>query len=190
MGLSTVHGIVHNHGGHIGVHSRPGEGTEFNIFLPAIAAGATVVENSGLPQVSEVNGRHQRILVVDDEESIAELIREQLTQYNYEITCFSDGASALAHFLKDIDRYDLVITDQAMPNLLGTEMARQMLKARPDLPIILCTGYHDPSRAGDLESLRLSAHLTKPVSVAILIETVDDALASRESNRKPTGQTG
>ena len=142
MGLSTVHGIVHNHGGHIGVHSRPGEGTEFNIFLPAIAAGATVVENSGLPQVSEVNGRHQRILVVDDEESIAELIREQLTQYNYEITCFSDGASALAHFLKDIDRYDLVITDQAMPNLLGTEMARQMLKARPDLPIILCTGLN------------------------------------------------
>jgi two-component system cell cycle sensor histidine kinase/response regulator CckA len=190
MGLSTVHGIVHNHDGHIRVHSHPGKGTEFDIFLPAVSTTAIAGEESGLPQVSQVNGRHQQILVVDDEESITDLIREQLTQYNYEITSFSDGASALAHFLKNMDRYDLVITDQAMPNLLGTEMARQMLKIRPDLPIILCTGHHDPAQAGDLESLRLSAHLSKPVSAAKLIETISDALAKKEPAQKPKGQTG
>jgi len=179
MGLSTVHGIVHNQNGHIRVHSRPGEGTEFDIFLPAIKTDSAVDETSGLPSVSEVNGRHQHILIVDDEESIAELIREQLTQYNYDVTCFVDGTSALAHFLEDINLYDLVITDQAMPNLLGTEMAKQMLKVRPDLPIILCTGYHDPAQSQELESIRLSAHLTKPVSAATLVETVDDALANK-----------
>lgn len=190
MGLSTVHGIVHNHGGHIRVQSRVGEGTEFDIFLPAVTSDTASGEITEPSRAREVNGRHQQILVVDDEESITELIREQLEQHNYDITSFNDGASALAHFLQDIDRYDLVITDQAMPNLLGTEMARQMLKTRPDLPIVLCTGYHDPSQAGDLESLQLCAHLTKPVSATILLETVDDALTRLKSNRKSTGQTG
>ncbi|MGW8248699.1 MAG: hybrid sensor histidine kinase/response regulator [Acidiferrobacterales bacterium] len=190
MGLSTVHGIVHNHDGHIRVHSRPGKGTEFDIFLPAVSTAAVTGDEPGLPQLSEVNGRHQRILVVDDEESISDLIREQLTQFNYEITSFSDGASALAHFLKNMDRYDLVITDQAMPNLLGTEMARQMLKIRPNLPIILCTGHHDPAQAGDLESLRLSAHLPKPVSAATLIATVSEVLAKKELIQKTRGKVG
>jgi len=190
MGLSTVHGIVHNHEGHIGVHSRPGNGTEFDIYLPAVLSGTAIKDIAGQAQVGEINGRHRRILVVDDEESIAELIREQLSQYNFDVTYFNDGASALAHFLGDVDRYDLVITDQAMPNLLGSEMARQMLNVRPDLPVILCTGYHDPAQKMELESLHLSAHLTKPVSADILVKTVDEALAGNESAERTTGRTG
>jgi len=177
MGLSTVHGIVHNHRGHIHVWSRPGEGTEFEIFFPAISGKAS--SESKIEEVrQEIDGHNRRIMVVDDEESIATLIQEQLSNYNFEVTCFNDGATALANFLRDVNQFDLVITDQAMPNLLGSEMAGQMLKLRPDLPIILCTGYHDPAQTSNLESLKLSAHLTKPVSTAILLETVSTALGN------------
>lgn len=190
MGLSTVHGIVHNHDGHICVRSHPGEGTEFDIYLPVVLGGTTAGDTSGQDEFGEINGRHRRILVVDDEESIAELIREQLTLYNFDVTYFNDGRSALANFLGNPDRYDLVITDQAMPNILGSEMAKQMLNIRPDLPVILCTGYHDPAQSKELESLQLSAHLTKPVSAAILVQTVDEALNGKRSTERPTGQTG
>ena len=190
MGLSTVHGIVHNHEGHVCVQSQPGKGTEFDIYLPAVLAAAAAGELSEQDRIGEINGRHRRILVVDDEESIAELIREQLSQYNFDVTYFNDGASALAHFLGNTDRYDLVITDQAMPNLLGSEMARQMLNVRPDLPVILCTGYHDPAQNRELQSVRLSAHLTKPVSAAILVKTVDEAINGKGSTERSAGQTG
>ena len=190
MGLSTVHGIVHNQEGHVCVHSQPGEGTEFEIYLPALLAANAAEDTPEQSRIGELNGRHRRILVVDDEESIAELIREQLSQYNFDVTYFNDGASALAHYLGDPDRYDLVITDQAMPNLLGSEMAKQMLNVRADLPVILCTGHYDPAQNKELESLRLSAQLTKPVSAATLVKTVDEALTRTGSIGRPAGQTG
>lgn len=190
MGLSTVHGIVHNQEGHICVHSQPGIGTEFDMYLPAVQTGSVTAGISEQSRAGKINGRHSRILVVDDEESIAELIREQLSQYNFDVTCFNDGASALAHFLKDTNRYDLVITDQVMPNLLGSEMARQMLIARRDLPVILCTGYHDPAQKSVLESMHLAAHLTKPVSLTILVKTVEEVLVGKRLAERSMGQTG
>ena len=178
MGLSTVHGIVHNQSGHIVVNSRPGQGTEFAIFLPV--SESRDIDTEGTEQGPiHVDGRRQRILVVDDEESIAELFKEQLGQYHFEVDTFSDSSAAYEHFLGNVDYYDLVITDQAMPGLLGTEMARQMLKSRPDLPIILCTGYQDPSQSEEAESLPLGANLSKPVTATILVETVNDILTKK-----------
>ena len=137
MGLSIVHGIVTSHEGIITCESAVGKGTVFRILLPATRqeAGHATEELEVTPAGVE------RILFVDDEELLVELGVLMLERLGYKVTARTNSLDALTTFQNHPDSFDAVITDQTMPGLTGSELAIRLLKIRPDIPIILCTGY-------------------------------------------------
>ncbi len=137
MGLAVVHGIVRSHQGAIRVESEPGQGTVFHVYLPAISSEVEV--DADVLQILPTG--HERILFVDDEWAGAEVGRKQLESLGYAVTLRTSSVEALEALRADPQRFDLVVTDHQMPNMSGFEMAREMLILRPDLPVILCTGY-------------------------------------------------
>ncbi len=163
LGLASVHGIVHNHGGHIAVESEVGVGTIFTIHLPRVAR-AQNTEDEPAPIPDEVRGGG-RILMIDDEQMILDVVTRGMTKSGFEVTAFLDGVKALEHFRNDPDAFDVVLTDQTMPNITGFELAAQISSIRPDLPIILSTGYADTMEEGDLHTAGISHFLHKPLKI-------------------------
>jgi CheY-like chemotaxis protein len=168
MGLATVHGIVHEHRGHILVERGEPRGSCFRILLPPLATDATVPMPAPqpAPAASARDGSRSlkgRILVVDDEAPLAEFMRELLRGWGLEATAITNPRKALQAFRGDAHAYDLVITDLAMPGSTGFGLARELLTVRPGLPVILYTGHIDPIAARDLESAGIRALLPKPV---------------------------
>ncbi|MDD2463011.1 MAG: PAS domain S-box protein [Desulfobulbus sp.] len=171
MGLSIVHGIVTGYNGFISLKSTPGEGTEFRIYLPL--ATQTVEneeqENEPVPQGSE------HILFVDDEEVLAEMVQSMLERLGYRVTVRTSSLEALTTFRNHPDLFDLVITDQTMPGLTGLDLARRILTLRPDMPIILCTGYSTLISEEEAKAHGVRAFALKPLTkkdLAILIRKV------------------
>ncbi len=178
MGLSVVHGIVHEAAGHILVASVQGEGTTFRILLPASAgdvAGERTPPAFSLADAGEA-ASPARILVVDDEPSVGGFLRELLSVAGYEALLARDGAEALEIFRQQSGRFDLVITDQTMPNLTGAELARQLLALSPDLPVILCTGYSEDVDEARAREIGIQGYLTKPVPSRILLARIAELL--------------
>ena len=138
LGLSVIHGIVRNHGGAITVESEPGNGAVFNVFLPRIDSPGEKKQDE-VPVPAE-RGR-ERILLVDDETDLAKAGGKMLERLGYEVVVSTDGREALELFRARPGRFDLVITDQAMPGMNGMELARELTGIRADLPVILCTGF-------------------------------------------------
>lgn len=137
LGLSIVHGIVKSYGGFISLYSELGQGTAFHIFLPAI-------KREKPPEVApdeDIRGGNERILFVDDEKMLAEMGRYMLESFGYDVTTRSSSVDALETFQNEPDKFDLVITDQTMPGMTGAELSVRLLEIRPDIPIILCSGY-------------------------------------------------
>ena len=137
LGLSVVHGIVKQSNGHITVESEPGRGSIFTVYFPQIPGELEpdAVSDDALPTGSE------RILFVDDEEALVEMGEDILAELGYEVTSRMSGKEALALFTLDPSRFDLVITDQTMPEMTGVELAKEILALRADMPIIMCTGF-------------------------------------------------
>ncbi len=137
LGLSVVHGIVHRLGGGINVHSRPGQGTVFDVYLPVVERQADVysVERQQLP------GGTEKVLFVDDESQIATMAKQHLEKLGYGVTIRTDSREALELFKIRHADFDLVITDMTMPHMTGDKLARAMLEIAPRTPIILCTGF-------------------------------------------------
>ncbi len=171
MGLATVHGIVHDHGGHILVSSQPGSGSEFRVVFPALAAaaaGAAEVAAESKPE----RGRPAldgRILLAEDEPMVAEFMRELMESWGLDVAAATDGASALALFDADPDAFDLVLSDQTMPRLTGIELARAVTARRPALPVLLYTGLADGLTPERLSAAGVRAALAKPVDPAELL---------------------
>ncbi len=174
MGLAVVHGIVQSHGGMITVESAPGEGTTFRICFPRMASAApeALVVGETLPTGDE------HILLVDDESMLVEIGTEMLTRLGYTVTGMEDSLAALAAFKAEPKRFDLVITDQTMPNLTGSELATAMLEIDPEARIILCTGHTTRIDEAQARRMGIRAFLLKPLvkgEIARLIRSVLDA---------------
>ncbi len=180
MGLAVVHGIVENSGGAIEVDSKPGKGTRFHIYFPKIGEWrVSQIENiETFPRGSE------RILFVDNEEAITEAAKWMLHTLGYEVFIKSNGLEALELFREDPVGFDLVITDQAMPKMTGAEMARELIKVRPDIPIVLCTGFNELIAGKKAKAMGLREVVTKPIVMSDMAETIRRVLDGRRKRRK------
>ena len=138
MGLAVVHGIVKSHNGIIRVASQVGKGTTFQIYLPQIRGIAQELP----PESESLVGGKERILVVDDESNVVEITRRRLEGLGYAVEWTTSSLEALELFCSNPQAFDLVITDQTMPKMTGDQLVKELLAIRPDIPVILCTGYH------------------------------------------------
>ncbi|MGB7844186.1 MAG: PAS domain S-box protein [Candidatus Acidiferrum sp.] len=161
LGLSVVHGIVTAHRGVVKVYSQPGKGTAFQIYFPAVQEAATPVE---VERGKSPEGRGEHILFVDDESVLVFVGTMALEQKGYKVTGMSDGRAALAEFARSPQSFHAVVTDLSMPSMSGLQFVREIQKLRPDIPIILSSGYFSPQDQMDADRLGVRITLTKPVS--------------------------
>jgi two-component system, cell cycle sensor histidine kinase and response regulator CckA len=164
MGLATVHGIVHEHGGHLAVETAPGRGSVFRVLLPERRnderSAGPAPARPGSARRSPLRGR---VLVVDDEQSVAEFMRELLESWGLEAAACTSGRRALEHFSEDGASFDVVVTDQAMPGMTGIELARQLAGRAPGLPVVLYSGHIDRVTERESADAGIRAMLDKPV---------------------------
>jgi len=176
LGLSVVHGIVKEHGGDIRVNSEVGKGTTFNVYLPLLKdAGnrkdTTVIEK--YPTGCE------RILIVDDEEQIVLLEQMMLERLGYQTTVRTSSPDALAAFRANPSKFDLVICDRGMPNMTGEQLARELILIKPEIPIVICTGFCDETDMQCAMAIGIKGFLTKPVAAGDLARMVRKVLDGR-----------
>ena len=182
MGLSVVHGILHKHHSHIVVESEVGQGSSFHILIPPLNDRAiTSKSNNKQKETATVDdGKQKHILVVDDEESIAEFLKNLLTSYNYQVTYTTSSHDAVNIYSAAPSEFDLIITDQTMPELSGTEMIKQMFEINPDVPVILCSGYSEDVDRDSAIELGCATYLQKPIRSATLIQTLHEIFDSKK----------
>ncbi len=165
MGLAVVHGIVHEHGGHVLVDTIPGQGTTFRILLPSTEAAGTAAVRTR-PSADGSQGPSSklrgRVLIVDDEPSVAEFMRELLDSWGLEASVVSEAQAALALVQADAQRYDVVITDQTMPRMSGLQLAEEIRRMSAAPPVVLYTGYEDAVDAGRLSAAGIKSLVRKP----------------------------
>jgi DNA-binding NtrC family response regulator len=168
-----VHGIVTDLGGAIDVKSAIGEGTSFEIWLPA----TTIVGNLAVEAVRALpRGRGEAVMIVDDEPTLVALAEEMLAGLNYEPVGFTSSRVALQVFRAEPERFDLVLTDEAMPELVGTELAREIRLLRPDVPIILMSGHGGAHLAHRAAAIGVKEVLHKPLQRVDLAASLASAL--------------
>ena len=182
LGLAVVHGIMKNHDGGIVVRSQPGRGTTFALYFPVFEA--EVVEAPAAPQPIP-HGTGERILFVDDEEAMARMGSAALGRLNYRVTARTSPVEALSLFTEQPAQYDLVVTDLNMPGLSGIEFARKLLAIRPDVRIILATGFSATITADVARELGFCALLPKPYALRVLGEAVNRALTETALTKLP-----
>jgi len=159
LGLSVVHGIISGHEGAITVESQPDRGSTFRIYLPLVEDKETQED------IQEEKRRlaGERIMFVDDEVIIAEMGREMLSRMGYEVSTFSNSLQALDAFTASPSSFDLVITDQTMPGMTGVQLARAMMAMRPNIPIILISGFSETITAEDSKKMGIREYVAKPI---------------------------
>ncbi|MCK4760957.1 MAG: PAS domain S-box protein [Candidatus Aminicenantes bacterium] len=159
MGLAVVHGIVKNHGGELTVYSEPGKGTTFHIFLPITHIEKTI----GIEEIVPIQGGKERVLFVDDEKNLAEMGKQMLETLGYKVVSRTSSVEALEAFRSGPGKFDLIITDQTMPNMTGLRLSREIRGIRADMPIILCTGFSESVNEENFRSLGINAFVMKPI---------------------------
>jgi PAS domain S-box-containing protein len=173
MGLATVHGIVKSYKGDITVYSEPDKGTVFHVYLPVIQSQAETEETR---ITSPVAGGTERILMVDDEEQIVRMIQQMLEKLGYHVTARTSSIETLEAFRAAPDKFDLVITDMTMPNMTGVELARKLIEIRPDIPIIICTGFSEKISANKARTMGIRGYVMKPVIRSKLVKKIKEVL--------------
>jgi PAS domain S-box-containing protein len=171
MGLSTVHGIVHEHQGHVIVESEPGRGASFRVLLPALAMeGAEPLGEAGaVPRATPRKRLAGHVLVVDDEAMVAEYLSDMLEGFGLAVTVKGHPDDAMSWFETNAGSVDVVITDQTMPRRTGLELARELTRQRPGLPVLLHTGYGEDLDPDDLARAGIVDMLRKPVDPAAFL---------------------
>jgi CheY-like chemotaxis protein len=184
MGLSMVHGIVHEHGGHVIVESDWGKGARFRILLPEHAGAPRAAMSLDAARVSRAP-LQGRVLLVDDEPSVLAVTRETIQSWGLTVeACLSADAAEQA-FQQAHGEFDLLVTDQAMPGVTGMDLAARLRQRRPELPWLLATGFADADTVARARRLGVRAVLTKPVERDVLRSAVAAVLAEREATRRP-----
>lgn len=175
MGLAIAHGIVKNHGGAISVESEPGKGAVFHALFPVIDADVRIEDEYErfCPRGTE------SILFVDDEKPISDAMDRTLSRLGYSVTSRTDGVDALKLFHENPGSFDLLITDLVMPHMSGLELSREVSIIRPDMPIILCTGYSDILDDEAINQAGIRHLTTKPLVISEMASIIREALDSR-----------
>ena len=169
MGLAMVHGIVHDHGGHIVVDSAPREGSRFLIYLPGLEAAAPAQARPAGPAPARSRERLRgRVLVVDDEPLVGQFMGELLESWGITATVLTRPLGVIERLSREPGAYDLVILDQTMPGITGISLARELVSARPGLPVVLYSGHSERITPADLEAAGVCALLHKPVEPDVL----------------------
>ncbi|MGZ5126322.1 MAG: PAS domain S-box protein [Burkholderiales bacterium] len=185
MGLATVHGIVHEQGGHLVVESTRGHGTCMRVLLPPLATAAASVDapRGSAPSRGTRVALQGRVLVVDDEPAVGEFMRDLLESWGLDALFVTSGGQACAVFAREKDRFDVVITDQTMPRMTGLELAGELSKLQDDLPIILYSGYNEGLAKLQVEQSGVCAVISKPVDPQQLLSLLKTHLRTASAER-------
>jgi len=179
LGLSVIHGIVKDHKGFIRVESRPGKGSTFYIFFPALEKDISLSEDSMHKDIdihSNLPRGNGRVFLVDDESLLVRIHKRQLENLGYTVVALENSIEALEKIRSQPDEFDVVITDQTMPSLTGAELAEEVLKIKPDMPIIMCTGHSDTLSRKDAFAIGIKRYILKPIQGNELVYAVREVL--------------
>jgi PAS domain S-box-containing protein len=181
LGLSVVHGIITNHDGHIFVYSEPEKGTTFLIYIPVIQS----FKKKDFPKLQnkELNGT-ERLLIIEDDDVILELLKKQLTSFGYQVVAISCPVKAFEIFSQNPQQFDLVISDMTMPKKNGISLAQDILSIRPDIPIVLCTGFSELINKDTAIAMGVKDFIMKPMSKYEMGKVVRDVLDADEQYQK------
>ncbi len=186
MGLAVVHGIVKKCGGEIKVNSRPGHGTAFHLYFPLLKGK----KKNSTPSLDTVPAEHPKgtetILAVDDEEHVIDIIDDILSALGYTVVTAGRSSDALNMFACAPEKFDLVLTDHTMPEMTGTELAEKLIAIRPDLPVILYTGFSDRTIQKKAYASGIRTYMTKPVTAKELAVTIRKTLQHDMTDSKDT----
>jgi len=170
MGLSVVHGIVKSLDGFMKITSEPGKGSTFSIYLP-IHENSSSSNHLTLSEIENKDGT-EKLLLVDDELSLAEMAKDALEKFGYDVTIFSSSIDAFNHFRINSKKYSLVISDTTMPEMTGDELVRKIRLIRPEIPVILCTGFSEHIDDKKASQMGINALLYKPISAEDMVSTI------------------
>ena len=184
LGLSVVHGIIQSHEGAITVESELGRGTIFHIYLPAIVEGEQAHEPYA--EGESPRSRGERIMYVDDDESVGHFVRQALEMLDYDVNVFTHPVEALEHFRTKSYDYDLIVTDMGMPRVNGLELANRAQKIAPGIPIILMSGNAGEIPFATLGKAGIRRMVTKPVSCRDLSIVVREVLDMNRTSAEPS----
>jgi len=183
LGLSVVHGIIKDHCGHIKVFSEFGKGTTFLVYLPVIQIPQ---KKSDIKRIKEELNGTERILLIDDETIIVELLTRQLNSFGYKVTASNSPVEAIEIFSQNPHGFDLIITDMSMPKKDGVKLSQETLSIRPDMPIVLCTGYNELVNKDLAIDIGIKAFIMKPMSkneIGKIVRNVLDQSKESSSNK-------
>jgi len=176
LGLAVIHGIVRKYQGFIRVESEPGRGSSFQVYIPALPREKNAVRSSRKETEKPLPTGTERILLIDDENIILNLHEMLLKKLGYQVTATTDSPAVLKQIRVHPEQFDLIVTDQTMPNLSGAELAQEVLSLRPNMPIILCTGYSAVFLAAEALVMGIKKYVEKPVQPHELARLVRQVL--------------
>lgn len=178
LGLSVVHGIVQKHGGGVTVYSQPGQGTIFKVYLPVATESAEHRQPAAAGVL--VQGLGERIMLVDDEPVIVKAATAMLQRLGYEVHGFTSPQDALDYFLMTPERVDLLVSDLTMPGMSGLDLAQKVLAVRPNVPLLLMSGFVGETELAHVARLGFAGVLDKPLALSVLSQKVAEALRARK----------
>ena len=175
LGLSVVHGIVKNCSGELKIYSEPGRGTNVHIYFPKLK---DYDHDPADFQETRLKTGTERILLVDDDPAILDMLKQSIETLGYQVTAFQSSRKALDEFRNAPTNYDLVVTDMTMPEMTGFELSKQILKQDPGTPIVLCTGYSELITKEKAEAIGIKGFIMKPALLGVLAGTIREVLDS------------